>query len=668
MPRLPQPGGDVGQWGDILNDFLSASHNSDGSIKGASIGSSSLNAGAGSNGQVLSYDSSVAGGFRWISIGGIIPVGGDLSGTADNAQIVANAVSTTEIASAAVTNAKLAAGAVATGNIQDNAITTAKVGDTQITEAKLSTAVQTKLNTSPSTTPADGSLTPVKLNADTPSNGEVLSYNSGNFEWITPAAGGGGGEANTASNIGSVGVGVYRQKTGVNLEFKNVAAASNKVTVANNVGNNTVDIDVVTANLGLTKSDVGLGNVDNTSDANKPISNATQTALDGKASTSHTHTLDNLSDVSTAGATDGQSLVYQSGNWGPATVSSGGVTDHGALTGLSDDDHPQYLNNARGDARYYTQPQVDSSLAGKANTTHGHAISDVTGLQTDLNGKASTTTTVTGATSLTGGGDLSANRTISLVNDSATPGNSYYYGTNGSGTKGYFTLPAGNPTMGGDLSGTASNAQIVAGAVGTVEIADANVTNAKLADNAVTAVKINDGSVTSAKLGNNAVSTNRIQDNAVTDIKIAADAVTTAKILNANVTLAKLESSVQSTLAASIGEVVLDKQWLVSGPINVASGDIDYILPVYVSIPSGYTAQVTGARARINSGTNAVIGFQKNGVAYTGVANMTVTTTGVSQTGLTASLANGDLIGVVVNSTSGSPMNMTVQLTYRIIR
>ena len=36
----------------------------------------------------------------------------------------------------------------------------------------------------------------------------------------------------------------------------------------------------------LTKTDVGLGNVDNTSDANKPISTATQTALDTKADTS----------------------------------------------------------------------------------------------------------------------------------------------------------------------------------------------------------------------------------------------------------------------------------------------------------------------------------------------------------------------------------------------
>lgn len=40
---------------------------------------------------------------------------------------------------------------------------------------------------------------------------------------------------------------------------------------------------------GLSKSNVGLGNVDNTSDASKPISTATQTALDGKANSTHTH-------------------------------------------------------------------------------------------------------------------------------------------------------------------------------------------------------------------------------------------------------------------------------------------------------------------------------------------------------------------------------------------
>ena len=35
MPRLPQPGGDNGTWGNILNEFLSAEHNDDGTLKGA---------------------------------------------------------------------------------------------------------------------------------------------------------------------------------------------------------------------------------------------------------------------------------------------------------------------------------------------------------------------------------------------------------------------------------------------------------------------------------------------------------------------------------------------------------------------------------------------------------------------------------------------------------
>lgn len=52
------------------------------------------------------------------------------------------------------------------------------------------------------------------------------------------------------------------------------------------------DVAVATlkSDLVLVKGDVGLGNVDNTSDASKPVSTATQTALDGKSATSHNHT------------------------------------------------------------------------------------------------------------------------------------------------------------------------------------------------------------------------------------------------------------------------------------------------------------------------------------------------------------------------------------------
>lgn len=68
--------------------------------------------------------------------------------------------------------------------------------------------------------------------------------------------------------------------------------------------------------------------------------------------------------------------------------SGGGVTDHGALTGLSDDDHSQYLNIARGDARYdalgaATTVGASSSaalIAHAADTTAVHGIADTAAL------------------------------------------------------------------------------------------------------------------------------------------------------------------------------------------------------------------------------------------------------------------------------------------------
>ena len=47
-----------------------------------------------------------------------------------------------------------------------------------------------------------------------------------------------------------------------------------------------------------------------------------------------------------------------------------------------------------------------------------------------------------------------------------------------------------NPTMGGDLTGTASNAQIAANAIGTAEIASGAVTSDKIPSGAITTAKI----------------------------------------------------------------------------------------------------------------------------------------------------------------------------------
>ena len=117
MARLPIPGSDDGTWGDILNDYLRAQHNADGTHNLALGSLSNVNTTGATNGQVLKFN-----GTTWVagadnSGGASDPaMGGDLTGTASNAQIAAGAVGTSEIS------------------------------DGTVTEPKLSTAVQTKLN------------------------------------------------------------------------------------------------------------------------------------------------------------------------------------------------------------------------------------------------------------------------------------------------------------------------------------------------------------------------------------------------------------------------------------------------------------------------------------------------------------------------------------------
>src|SRR5919199_3782521 len=112
MARLPIPGSDDGTWGQVLNDFLAVAHDGDGGIKADAVDSSALqdnsvsgaklqdntvsaaklNVTGGSNGQVLTKNSSLSGGMEWASSAGvpdadastkgIIQLTGDLGGTA----------------------------------------------------------------------------------------------------------------------------------------------------------------------------------------------------------------------------------------------------------------------------------------------------------------------------------------------------------------------------------------------------------------------------------------------------------------------------------------------------------------------------------------------------------------------------------------------------------
>ena len=106
------------------------------------------------------------------------------------------------------------------------------------------------------------------------------------------------------------------------------------------------------------------------------------------------------------------------------TTSGAGVSDHGALTGLSDDDHSQYHNDTRGDVRYYTKTQSDLAYepinaniqSHISSTSNPHSVtatqvglgnvdntSDLnkpvsTATQTALDGKVDENAAITGAT------------------------------------------------------------------------------------------------------------------------------------------------------------------------------------------------------------------------------------------------------------------------------
>lgn len=66
----------------------------------------------------------------------------------------------------------------------------------------------------------------------------------GFFKRAGASVAGAGGETNTASNVGVGGIAVFKQKTGVDLEFKSINVGSTKLTIANDAGNNEIDLDV----------------------------------------------------------------------------------------------------------------------------------------------------------------------------------------------------------------------------------------------------------------------------------------------------------------------------------------------------------------------------------------------------------------------------------------
>ena len=154
--------------------------------------------------------------------------------------------------------------------------------------------------------------------------------------------------------------------------------------------------------MALTKGDVGLGSVDNTTDAAKPVSTAQATA-DGLR-------------VLKAGDTMSGNLTIPNG-----TI-AGHAVNKGQLDGSIDD-----RVAVAGDVMTGALGMSSQQIYGLANgTAADHAVNKgqldaVSTAQTTADAlKADKTTTVTGTGALSGGGDLSANRTLDVANSGIT--------------------------------------------------------------------------------------------------------------------------------------------------------------------------------------------------------------------------------------------------------
>lgn len=175
MPRLPNPGQDDGIWGNILNDFLIASHNTDGSLKSAAV----TEAGAASDSSVVHVagneiiagtktfsaspvvptpalgsqaankayvDATVSGGAvdATGSTKGILQLTGDLGGTATNPTVPGLAGK--EPAFTAGTASQYLRGDKSWQTLDKAAVGLANVDDTSDVSKPVSSAMQTALN------------------------------------------------------------------------------------------------------------------------------------------------------------------------------------------------------------------------------------------------------------------------------------------------------------------------------------------------------------------------------------------------------------------------------------------------------------------------------------------------------------------------------------------
>lgn len=346
MARLPTPGSDSGQWGTILNDFLTQAHNTDGTLKDTGVVAqkytlpddgipesdladavqTKLNSGG-----VPDADATTK---------GVIQLAGDLSGTS----------SSPAVADGAITNAKVSASAA-------------------IDQSKLS---------------LDSDLT--TFAGLSPTNDDVLQRKSG--AWTNRSM----SQLKTDLSLSKSDVGLGNvdnvQQQPIDSDLTDISALSptNDDILQRKAGawtNRTMA--QLKTDLSLSKSDVALGNVDNTADTSKPVSTAQQTALDLKEDLSNKSTTTTLGTSNTLYPTQNAVKTYVDTAVGSVVATKTGAyvittSDSTILADTTSAGFAVTLPTAVGSTKRYTIKKIASANTLTIDTTSSQTIDGSTSI------------------------------------------------------------------------------------------------------------------------------------------------------------------------------------------------------------------------------------------------------------------------------------------------
>lgn len=460
MVRLPQPGSDSGQWGQILNDFLAQVHNLDGTLKDNVVTTSALAPGAvnvanvaapgGMDGQVLAKDTAQPNGLAWVTVSGA-----DAYTKAEVDALLADKAN--DVSVVKTTGNQSVTGTKNFSSLQLGGQAVVATNDLRLSDARL---------------PLNDSVTEQKLSTiNAPTAGQLLAYDGTELNWVSPAAGGDpvlGGDLSGTASTASINAAVI---TPAHLD-STTAASSGRL-----LSYDGTKFDWVT---GSSASVMMGGDLSGPSSNAQLVVGTVGTAELGPNAVTNAKLADDS--VGTTKIVDASVTNVKLANGAVSTVK---VAD-GAITEIKLDSAVQTKLNAVAGGVEVGAMGVPAGTRQKVNFIEGTNVT-ISAVDDPINSKVDVTISSVGS-----GGAADATTT----------------------SKGIVQLA-------GDLTGTSATPAIAVGAVATAKIADGAVATAKIADGAITSVKIADATVTTSKIANSSIITSLLDTtDAPTDAQV----------------------------------------------------------------------------------------------------------------------------------------------------